>query len=165
MSARGPSHKLEQTMPQPPAAAGSTAYVTHDEQYERLQPPAVPGFATRHSESYPGHPQPPAAPIPVPHDPNCDLRYEHLQPPAAPGSLHTYIHALGAAAATCGTGLEQRALPSAAHRPKGRFTRAHEAPMTMPAQHLRSFSWGPPSEAAAGSSTRGASAAQIIRRK
>ena len=174
VSARGPSRELEQPRPQPPAAAGSTAYVTHDEQREQPQPPAAPGSATRHSEAHYEQLQPPAAPGSVPHDPHSDVRNEQPQPPAAPGSAHrdishapveqpqppaapgsargsVYVEQPQSPAAPgsvhththseqpqppAAPDSEQRALPSAAHRPKGRFTRAHEAPMTMPAQHL-----------------------------
>ena len=94
VSARGPPREPEQPRPQPPAAAGSAAYVTADEQREQPQPPAAPGSASRHSEVHTEQLQPPAAPGSAPHDLYSDVRYEQPQPPAAPGSARRlYSHA------------------------------------------------------------------------
>ena len=77
-----------QPQPQPPAAAGDAAPVTHGEaRCEQPQPPAATGSAPpTYSQVHFEQPQPPAAPGSAP-GAYSQIPDERPQPPAAPGSV------------------------------------------------------------------------------
>ena len=150
-SARGQSREPEQ--PRPPAAVGSAARGATDEtRREQPQPPAAPGSAFRQGEVCYEVPQLPARSSAF-HPPYSDVRREQPQPPAAPGPAHARVYveqpqppaAVDSVHTTAcseqpqppaAPGSEQRSMHDSTRRPRGRLTRATDAPMTTPAQHI-----------------------------